>query len=204
MRSYIICPNFVVLQHLRISFAVTGHYRVQPRTRLIASLHPDMMHKAFHKNKLQIYVISPKNTTQNFAPLYRRKATPPLPYRCQKFIRENSHIKHTPTVCPNAPISNPIFTLMDFFGSFQLKKRSKMTLLTLETDFFGPFQVFSASVGMVKTILYFIPIEHAGPLFNCYSVCHNNALYLHHKDRTGRRISDRTTTPVVYCHYLIH
>jgi len=36
------------------------------------------------------------------------------------------------------------FTLTDFFRSFQMKKQSKMTLLTLETDFFGSFHGFLA------------------------------------------------------------
>lgn len=77
----------------------------------------------------------------------------PLPYPigCQKFTMGNSHIVHTPAALPEHPISYPIFILMDFFGSFQSEKRSKMMLLTLETDFFGSFQDFFAKNKMTES-----------------------------------------------------
>lgn len=68
----------------------------------------------------------------------------PLPYPIgsQKSTMGNSNIVHTPAALPEHPISYPIFILMDFFGSFQTEKQSKMMLLTLETDFFGSFHEF--------------------------------------------------------------
>ena len=68
----------------------------------------------------------------------------PLPYPIarQIFSCKNNHIGPTSALLSEHPISNPLFTLTDFFRSFQMKKQSKMTLLTLETDFFGSFHGF--------------------------------------------------------------
>lgn len=101
-----------------------------------------MKRKTSHKNKLQIYGISPKNPTPNFILPHRRKATTPLPYRPPNVFSGKQ--SYRPHICatPEHPISNSIFILMDFFGSFQMKKQSKITLLTLETDFFRSFQEF--------------------------------------------------------------
>ena len=86
---------------------------------------------------------SPRKIQHQISPRPIAEKQPlPYPIASQIFSCKNNHIGPTSALLSEHPISNPVFTLMDFFGSFQMKKQSKMTLLTLETDFFGSFQEF--------------------------------------------------------------
>lgn len=71
-----ICPNFVVLQHLRISFAVTGHYRVQQQTRCIASLHPRNDTQSFPQKQITNICNLPEKYNSKFRPAPPQKGDP--------------------------------------------------------------------------------------------------------------------------------
>ncbi len=121
---------------------------------------------------------SPRKIQHQISPRPIAEKQPlPYPIASQIFSCKNNHIGPTSALLSEHPISNPLFTLTDFFRSFQMKKRSKMTRLTLETDFFGSFQRFFCISGYGKKQYYILSpsgmpghslIEYPTAIIICY------------------------------------